>query len=44
MTNGEFVYFAVELYDLDYWGKISYSNGDLSDAVNETGNLMEGCG
>ncbi|OQV13654.1 Atrial natriuretic peptide receptor 1 [Hypsibius exemplaris] len=32
-TNGEHVFFAVELYDLKYWGKIHYSAGTENDTV-----------
>ncbi|OQV12260.1 Atrial natriuretic peptide receptor 1 [Hypsibius exemplaris] len=32
-ANGEYVYIAVELYDLPYWGKIHYSTGEPSDNV-----------
>ncbi|OWA52923.1 Atrial natriuretic peptide receptor 1 [Hypsibius exemplaris] len=30
-TNGDYVFIAVELFDLKYWGKISYAVGDITD-------------
>ncbi|OQV12258.1 putative Atrial natriuretic peptide receptor 1 [Hypsibius exemplaris] len=31
LTHGDFVFLAIELYDLDYWGRISYSQDDDDD-------------
>ncbi|OQV23264.1 Atrial natriuretic peptide receptor 1 [Hypsibius exemplaris] len=31
LTRGDFVFIAMEMYPLDYWGRIKYSQGDSND-------------
>ena len=33
MTNGDYVYFGVELFEQYYWGQFHWKTGQLDDSV-----------